>query len=106
MDDKKIPFEIFKFIIDKNYELINNINNKDIKDIIKTNNICYKASEKGFLDCLKYAHKNKCFWDEDTCNYAAENGHLDCLKYAHKNKCPWNYQTCQAAAINGHLDCL
>ena len=22
--------------------------------------------------------------------YAARNGHLDCLKYAHENKCPWD----------------
>ena len=27
--------------------------------------------------------------------YAAKGGHLDCLKYAHKNGCPWDEKHAQ-----------
>jgi hypothetical protein len=68
--------------------------------------ICNKASEKGFLNLLKYAHENSCPWTKYTCKYATFNGHLDCLKYAHENGCPWDEDTCCNAAENGHLECL
>ena len=67
---------------------------------------CNWAAEKGYLNCLKYAKKNDCFWDERTCNKAAKNGHLDCLKYAIENGCPWDEWTCVWAAQYGHLEVL
>jgi hypothetical protein len=67
---------------------------------------CYSAAFNGHLECLKYAHENGCPWDKYTCSFAAQKGHLDCLKYAHENGCPWDEDTCSNAAQNGHLDCL
>jgi ankyrin repeat protein len=87
---------------------------------------CVYAAEKGHLDCLEYAHKNGCCFDNlsfynefsnfidndaddfsgNICHIAAKNGHLDCLKYAHENNCKLDLWTCFYAAENGHLDCL
>jgi hypothetical protein len=67
---------------------------------------CTFAAENGHLECLKYAYENGCPWNEYTCAITAKYGHLDCLKYAHKNGCPWNEFTCAYASLNGHLDCL
>jgi hypothetical protein len=40
----------------------------------------------GHLDCLKYAHKNGCPWDDKKiCRSTITNGNLECLKYAHEN---------------------
>ena len=50
--------------------------------------ICKESAKKGFLNLLKYAHKNGYHWYEDTCSLAAVKGHLECLKYAHENECP------------------
>ena len=61
--------------------------------------------ENGYLDYLKYIHKNGCEWTSE-CTEAAKSGYLECLKYAHENGCPWDEYTCTAAAENGHLDCL
>ena len=60
----------------------------------------------GHLDCLIYAHENRCPWNEATPSNAATNGHLDCLIYAHENGCPWNDRTISNAAKNGHLECI
>jgi len=69
-------------------------------------NTCSNAALNGHLDCLKYPHENECPWDKYTCEYAAKNGYLDCLKYAHENGCSWHEETCSIAAENGHLECL
>ena len=58
------------------------------------------------MHVLKYAHENRCPWDENTCFCAAKGGHLDVLKYAHENGCPWGEWTCAGAAEGGHLDVL
>ena len=68
--------------------------------------MCLEAAENGHLECLKYAHKNGCNWNEYTCYYAAKNGHLECLKYLRQNGCPWGLDTCYYAARNNHLECL
>ena len=60
----------------------------------------------GHLECLKYARKNWCPWDNRTCDNAARYGHLECLRYARNNGCPWDEKTCMNAAENGHLECL
>ena len=67
--------------------------------------ICDIAVKNGYLECLRYAHKNGCKWNIYTCIIAAENGQLECLKYLHENGCEWNSDTCSYAAINGHLEC-
>ena len=64
------------------------------------------SAKKGYLNYLKYLHKNGCSWNVFTCNWAAYRGNLDCLKYVHENGCSWNLSTCSSAARNGHLDCL
>jgi len=61
---------------------------------------------KGHIECLKYAHKHWCPWNEVTYKYAAISGQMKCLKYVHKNKCPWDEKTCSYVASNGHIDCL
>ena len=40
------------------------------------------AASKGYIECLKYAHENKCCLSKKVCSNAAENGHLNCLIYA------------------------
>jgi len=67
---------------------------------------CWHAARAGYIECLKYAHENGCPWNEFTCAGAAFNGHLECLKYAHENGCPWNEWTCNDATLNGHFNCL
>ena len=42
------------------------------------------ATNNGHLECLKYAHINRCSWSERICEIMAENGQLECLKYAHE----------------------
>ena len=68
--------------------------------------VCARAAEYGQLECLKYAHANGCPWNKWTCANAAQYGHLECLEYAHENGCPWDEDTCKWAAYNGQLECL
>lgn len=68
--------------------------------------ICFIASKRGHLDCLRYAHENGFDWDKWTCEGAANGGHLDCLKYAHENGCEWDRSTFEGAARGGNLECL
>ena len=68
--------------------------------------LCNIASEKGYLNTLKWAREHRCEWDSDTCSAAAENGHLNCIQWAVENGCDWNSNTCSYAAANGHLNCL
>ena len=42
----------------------------------------------GSLECLKYLRYIKSRWDKNTCIKAAEYDQLECLKYAHENRCP------------------
>ena len=67
---------------------------------------CFAAADRGYLDCLAYAHEHGCPWDVWTCFAAARRGDLGCLTYAHEHGCPWDKWTCKAAAKHGHLDCL
>ena len=67
---------------------------------------CSNAAKNGHIECLKYAHENRCPWDEQTCWEAAESGSLECLKYSHENGCPWDEMTCSNAAKKGHVECL
>ncbi|CAB9517819.1 ankyrin containing protein (ISS) [Seminavis robusta] len=46
---------------------------------------------------LKFAHE-KLSHGHGYCLYAATNGHLECLKYARKMGCPWDEWICCAAA--------
>ena len=77
--------------------------------------VCYWAAKGGHLDCLTYAHENRCPWEcRRGCGWpsaiqaAVEGGHLDCLAYAHENGCPWpGYPSVfDIAAESGHLECL
>ena len=79
---------------------------KQIKILIKSDNLCNSSCDNGYLLLLKYAHEKGCPWDEMTCSYAALNGCLDCLQYAHENGCPWDRWTCILAAEKGKLECL
>ena len=93
----------------RNDDLVNKqyVDDYRVDQIVATKDICRYAAERGYLECLKYAHENGCPWDKNICAVAAKNGHLDCLKYAHENGCcPWNKNVCAEAARNGHLDCL
>jgi len=63
------------------------------------------AAQNGNLECLKYLHENKYFWNEFTCQYAANRGFLKCLKYTHENGCIWDEDTCRYAE-NERLECL
>lgn len=49
---------------------------------------CVEAVICGHLECLRYAHENRCPWNEWTCISAAMHGHLECLRYARDNGCP------------------
>jgi hypothetical protein len=106
-------YEIMKSSEDKNFlkKLLRNLGQSSVKLIdykrLRTFiNVCNEAVKINNLECLKYAHENKCPWNEWTCSYAAWNGYLECLKYAHENGCPWDTWTCVYAAKNGHLECL
>jgi len=69
-------------------------------------NATYYAAERGYLDCLRYAHENGCRWSSSVPLIAVQNGHMACLKYAHENGCPCNKETCYVAARKGNLGCL
>ena len=45
-------------------------------------------------------------WDRDTTWGASENGYLECLRYAHKNGCEWDPNTTWGVAYEGQLACL
>ena len=100
----------YKFNI---WAYINTVKNGNLKILkfldrneLPIGNICNDAAKYGYLDILKYGHKNGFRWSLEATIYAAENGHLDCLKYLHENGCDWNGSCCDDAAKNGHLDCL
>lgn len=69
-------------------------------------NPCRRASARGHLECLRFAHQHGCPWDWWTPALASGNGHLDCLAYAHRERCPWNWVTCSWASARGHRECL
>lgn len=58
------------------------------------------------LRLLKWAHENRCRWNEDTCAMAAMFGNEDTLQWARLHGCPWDARTCSNAARNGHLHIL
>ena len=103
--------EMKNFIEEENYPILQMVN-KRFYDIFKKEKYCSGQDQttffahKGYLKCLKYAHKNGCPWNKLTCTNAALSGHIDCLQYAHESGCPWDYQTCENAAKYEHLDCL
>jgi len=68
--------------------------------------VCATATDKGHLDCLRYAHQHGGYWDISTCSDAAEGNHLERLKYAHDNGCSWDHTTCARPALRGSLACL
>ena len=64
------------------------------------------AAQGGYLECLRYLHKQGCPWDQKTTQWAAANGQLACLHYAHEQGCPWDEKAVWMAALNGRLPCL
>ena len=71
--------------------------------------VCYWAAKGGHLECLTYAHRNRCPWERlpSAIQAAVEGGHLECLAYAHENGCPWPLSSVfDIAAESGHLECL
>lgn len=67
---------------------------------------CNLAAKHGFLEILEYLHKNGFSWNENACLEAAKNGFLEILKYLHENGCSFDEDACEYASCNGHLDCL
>ena len=80
--------------------------NMACKDCRKNNNICRSAVIYGHLECLIWARRNGCPWDEWICTWAAHSGNLHCLIWARRNGCPWNWKTCVYAVQMGYLECL
>lgn len=68
--------------------------------------ICNIAADNGWLDLLKYAHKNKCYWDKQTSYCAVKHGNLEIFKYLHENGCRFSANTCDVAIIKGHFEVL
>jgi hypothetical protein len=114
----KIPNEFYNWIFQNknkiNIDLLNELfpMNDLIKQIhiiinISNNYLCENACIYGFLNLLKYAHKNGCPWNKNIiCCDAVFNGHLECLKYLYENGCILDELTCSTSVINGHLECL
>jgi hypothetical protein len=69
-------------------------------------NICTYAASNGYLELLKWARKNLCYWNELVCSSAASKGHLEILKWARGNGCKWNELVCSNAALEGKLEIL
>ena len=73
------------------------------------------ATKNGHLECLKYAHINRCSWGERICEIVAAhemvvNGQLNnwsirVFEICPRNGCEWG-DTCEIAAVYGYLDCL
>lgn len=94
------------------YELTHSKFHKFLLEIIKLDKVdrkhelCDKSVENGYLDCLIYAYRNRCFWYKGTCAIASKHGNLNCLKFLRENNCPWNEYTAFYAAGYDRLDCL
>ena len=63
------------------------------------------AASNGHLECLKYAHENRCKYIECICEDGAWHDHVDCLEYVSKTH-PIQLRRCTYAARNGHSECL
>lgn len=106
----EIPYAIYKYVMNKKPNLDN------FKDFFyeeltflkstKYFSLMNKAAQHGYLNLIKYLHREGYQWNEKTCISAAHGGKLECLKYLHENGCKWNESTCAAAAWNGNYDCL
>jgi hypothetical protein len=68
--------------------------------------ITFIASDRGYLDCLKYAILMECGYNRYAMNAAAQGGHIECIKFLHSIGCPWNAEATENAAMEGHLECL
>ena len=83
--------------------------NENISNIISDDPtfLCNSFAKKGCLKGLIYLHENGYQWDETTINVILMEGHIDCLKYAHNNKCYWNKkESIDIALQNGNLKCM
>jgi hypothetical protein len=59
----------------------------------------------GHLECLQFAHENKCPWADSTIQAAADGGHLAALMYAVENGCPaYDDEDGDDAAIDGAVE--
>ena len=72
----------------------------DILDyLIKVNcpyheDACNEAIRRCNIDLLKYFHKNKFYWDENTYDVVIQyTSKLKYIDYLHKNGCPWNIKS-------------
>ena len=54
-------------------------------NLLSLNHICETAAKEGYLEILKWARANGCYWDIHTCALAAKNGHIEILKWARAN---------------------
>lgn len=66
-------------------------------------NVCAIAAGHGFLDILKYAHENKCPWDQFTTQAAVENNQRECFLYAYTNNCPCRSYILSQAKEKGYV---
>jgi hypothetical protein len=107
---KELPFEIYDYVVKNRPDLskFKDFFFEELTFLKKTEKywLLKSCATKGYLNLMKYAHKNRCSLNTHSCDNAALNGHLDCLKYLHENGCSWDSIAIGNAMINGHLDCL
>jgi hypothetical protein len=68
--------------------------------------ICEIASERGFIDILKYLNSIGQPWTYCVGNGAARNGHLDCLKFVHETGYKLKTGNMIHAIMGGNLNCV
>jgi len=44
------------------------------------------AAKNGYLEIVKYLHKNRMGGTTDAMDYAAENGHIETVRWLHQNR--------------------
>jgi hypothetical protein len=65
---------------------------------------CTHAARYGHLNCLQYAHQNRCSLGDDSscaCKAALMHDHIDCFKYALEHGCPFEYAI-DCSTFDGH----
>lgn len=83
--------------------LIENASNEIDRDSV--NEAMNEASDKGYLDIVKFLHVKGYECTQFAMNRAAENGFLDVVKFLHENRMEGcNELAMNKAAINGHYE--
>jgi hypothetical protein len=79
-----------------------------IQNKCKFNNIATKvAALHGNIEFLEYMYNNhNITWHPETIPMAVKAGHIECLKFAHKNKCPFGSLYYDVAIQNNRTECI